>query len=156
MTAGWMGRSSGRRQPGREPMSDLLCFPQKPEGFNHKHLLGTMTTIVKIHRKGQMTLPCRLRSALGIAEGDLVEATVQRGKLVITPKVVIDRSRFPSAQDEYTLPSVAGLTAAFPKARKNTSRAGPLPIRQRRGVYRLSCTKKLPSCAEKKSKRAAK
>ena len=39
-----------------------------------------MTTLVKIQRKGQMTLPSRLRSAIGIAEGDLIEATVQRGK----------------------------------------------------------------------------
>ncbi len=43
-----------------------------------------MTTLVKIHRKGQMTLPTRLRSLAGIAEGDLVEAKYQRGKIVIT------------------------------------------------------------------------
>lgn len=61
-----------------------------------------MTTLVKIHRKGQMTLPSRLRLAIGVAEGDLVEATVLRGKIVLTPKTVIDRSDFPTADDEYT------------------------------------------------------
>jgi AbrB family looped-hinge helix DNA binding protein len=61
-----------------------------------------MTTLVKIQRKGQMTLPSRLRSAIGIAEGDLIEATVQRGKIVLTPKLVIDRSKFPNADNEYT------------------------------------------------------
>ncbi|MGH8248693.1 MAG: AbrB/MazE/SpoVT family DNA-binding domain-containing protein, partial [Gammaproteobacteria bacterium] len=61
-----------------------------------------MTTLVKIHRKGQITLPSRLRSAVGIAEGDLVEASVQRGKIVLTPKLVIDRSEFPTADGEYT------------------------------------------------------
>jgi AbrB family looped-hinge helix DNA binding protein len=61
-----------------------------------------MTTLVRIHRKGQMTLPSRLRSAIGIAEGDLVEATVHRGKIVLTPKLVVDRSKFPNADDEYT------------------------------------------------------
>jgi AbrB family looped-hinge helix DNA binding protein len=61
-----------------------------------------MTTLVRIHRKGQMTLPGRLRSAIGIAEGDLVEATLQRGRIVLTPKLVVDRSRFPNADDEYT------------------------------------------------------
>jgi len=63
-----------------------------------------MTTLVKIHRKGQMTLPSRLRSAIGVAEGDLVEASVLRGKIVLTPKVVIDRSKslFLNADDEYT------------------------------------------------------
>jgi AbrB family looped-hinge helix DNA binding protein len=61
-----------------------------------------MTTLVRIHRKGQMTLPSRLRIAIGVAEGDLIEASLQRGKIVLTPKVVVDRSRFPSADDEYT------------------------------------------------------
>ena len=61
-----------------------------------------MTTIVKIHRKGQMTLPTRLRALAGIAEGDLVEAAFQRGKIIITPKLLIDRSQFPSADGEYT------------------------------------------------------
>ncbi len=61
-----------------------------------------MTALVKIHRKGQITLPVRLRSALGVAEGDLVEASVQRGKIVLTPKLVIDKSKFATADDEYT------------------------------------------------------
>src|SRR5438552_17235597 len=61
-----------------------------------------MTTLVKIHRKGQMTLPSRLRAAIGVAEGDLIEASVLKGKIVLTPKTVIDRSDFPTADDEYT------------------------------------------------------
>src|SRR5438552_3476655 len=61
-----------------------------------------MTTLVKIHRKGQMTLPSRLRAAIGVAEGDLVEATLQRGKIVITTKLVIDRTQFPNADKAYT------------------------------------------------------
>ena len=61
-----------------------------------------MTTLVKIHRKGQMTLHFKLRSMAGISEGDLVQAAFQRGKIVITPKLVIDRSKFRAADDEYT------------------------------------------------------
>ena len=61
-----------------------------------------MTTVVKIHRKGQTTLPTRLRVMAGIAEGDLVEAAFERGKIIITPKVLVDRSQFPNADDEYT------------------------------------------------------
>ena len=49
-----------------------------------------------------MTLPTRLRTRAGISEGDLVEAAFHRGKIVLTPKVVLDRSKFPSADDEYT------------------------------------------------------
>src|SRR5260370_6893116 len=50
-----------------------------------------MTTLVKIHRNGQMTSPTRVRSALGVAE-----------EAILTPKPAIDRSRFPSADDENT------------------------------------------------------
>ena len=65
-------------------------------------LFSLMTTLVKIQRKGQMTLPTRLRALAGIVEGDLVEAVFLRGKIVITPKIAIDRSQFPNADDEYT------------------------------------------------------
>jgi AbrB family looped-hinge helix DNA binding protein len=61
-----------------------------------------MTTLIKIHRKGQMTLPTRFRTAMGIEEGSLVELSLRNGKTVITPKVVIDRSKFPNADDDYT------------------------------------------------------
>jgi AbrB family looped-hinge helix DNA binding protein len=61
-----------------------------------------MTILVKIQRKGQVTLPTRLRTAVGMAEGDMVEATVQRGKIVLTPRTVIDNAAFSTADDEYT------------------------------------------------------
>ena len=61
-----------------------------------------MTSIVKIHLKGQMTLPTRLRSLAGIAEGDFVEAVFLRGKIVITPKVMIDRPKLQIADNDYT------------------------------------------------------
>lgn len=61
-----------------------------------------MTTLVRIQRKGQMTLPSRFRSAVGVSEGDMIEVSVQRGKIILTPKIVVDRSQFPNADDEYT------------------------------------------------------
>jgi len=60
------------------------------------------TTLVKVQHKGQVTIPSRLRRQAGIAEGDIVEATFQRGHIILTPKAVIDRSGFPNADDEYT------------------------------------------------------
>lgn len=60
-----------------------------------------MGALVKVQHKGQVTIPSRLRHQAGIAAGDLVEASFQRGKIVLTPKL-IDRSRFPTADDEYT------------------------------------------------------
>lgn len=56
----------------------------------------------RIQHKGQVTIPTRVREQAGLAKGDLVEFSFQRGKIVITPKVVIDRSQFPNADDEYT------------------------------------------------------
>lgn len=58
-----------------------------------------MTTLVRIHRKGQMTLPTELRSLADIAEGDLVEAAFQRGKTVLSPKLVIDARLAKSDED---------------------------------------------------------
>jgi AbrB family looped-hinge helix DNA binding protein len=62
----------------------------------------SMTTLVKIQRKGQMTLPSSFRHAMGVAEGSLVELSLKNGKTVITPRAAIDPSRFPNADDEYT------------------------------------------------------
>lgn len=62
----------------------------------------SMNTTTRIQHKGQVTIPTRVREQAGLSKGDLVEFSFQRGKIVITPKVVIDRSRFPTADDEYT------------------------------------------------------
>lgn len=48
-----------------------------------------------------MTLPRRLRCAIGVAEGGHVEASVHRGKIVLAPKPTMDRSKSSSADDEY-------------------------------------------------------
>ena len=58
--------------------------------------------LVKIQKKGQLTLPSQLRYRLGLAAGDFVNVTVRAANIVITPQVVIDRSKFPNADDEYT------------------------------------------------------
>ena len=61
-----------------------------------------MNATAKIQNKGQVTIPTRLRNQVGLSKGDLVEFSFQRGKIVITPKLVIDRSQFPNADDDYT------------------------------------------------------
>jgi AbrB family looped-hinge helix DNA binding protein len=61
-----------------------------------------MSTTTRTQHKGQVTIPTRVRQQAGLGKGDLVEFSYQRGKIVITPKVVIDRSKFPSADNEYT------------------------------------------------------
>jgi AbrB family looped-hinge helix DNA binding protein len=55
-----------------------------------------MSTIVRIQRKGQVTIPTRLRVQLGLVDGDLVEAKAERGKIVLTPKLIVDREYTPA------------------------------------------------------------
>ena len=55
-----------------------------------------MSTLVRVQRKGQVTIPSRLRVQVGLADGDLVEATAERGRIVLTPKLVVDREYTPA------------------------------------------------------------
>jgi len=56
----------------------------------------SMSTLVRVQRKGQVTIPTRLRIEVGLANGDLVEATAEKGKIVLTPKLVVDREYTPA------------------------------------------------------------
>jgi bifunctional DNA-binding transcriptional regulator/antitoxin component of YhaV-PrlF toxin-antitoxin module len=49
-----------------------------------------------------VTIPNRIRSKAGLVKGDLMEAAFERGRIVLTPKAVVDRSKFPNADDQYT------------------------------------------------------
>ncbi|SPF55935.1 putative Transcriptional regulator, AbrB family [Candidatus Sulfopaludibacter sp. SbA4] len=75
-------------------------------------------SIVKIQRKGQMTLPSGVRAAVGLADGDLVDVKVAGRKIVITPALVIDRTQFPTAEDEYTPEQRRILNASLAQAEK--------------------------------------
>jgi AbrB family looped-hinge helix DNA binding protein len=55
-----------------------------------------MNTIVKLQRKGQVTIPTRLRARVGLVDGDLLEAKVERRKIVLTPKPIVDREYTPA------------------------------------------------------------
>ncbi len=48
-------------------------------------------TLVKLKQKGQMTLPTELRETLALNEGDLLEATIEDGKIMLTPMLLINR-----------------------------------------------------------------
>lgn len=39
-----------------------------------------------------MTLPVEIREQLSLNEGDLLEANVEQGKIVLTPKTIVDRA----------------------------------------------------------------
>ena len=48
--------------------------------------VGSLTILVKIHRKGQMTLPSSFRAAMGVGEGSMVELSLKNGKTLMNPK----------------------------------------------------------------------
>jgi AbrB family looped-hinge helix DNA binding protein len=47
--------------------------------------------IVTVKNKFQVVIPQALREQLGISRGDVLEAKAERGRLIYTPKAVIDR-----------------------------------------------------------------
>lgn len=59
-------------------------------------------SLIKIQKKGQFTIPTAIRSRLGLADGDFVEVSIKSTSIVLTPKMVIDRSKFPNADKDYT------------------------------------------------------
>ena len=59
-------------------------------------------SLVRVKAKYQVTLPDGLRRQVQVGVGDVLEARVEKGKITLTPTLVMDRSKFPTADDEYT------------------------------------------------------
>lgn len=47
--------------------------------------------IVTVKKKYQVVIPQNIREQLPIAVGDILEASVERGKITFTPKSIVDR-----------------------------------------------------------------
>ena len=77
-----------------------------------------MGTLVRVQHKGQMTIPSTVRSAVGLVEGDLVDVRAIGNKIVITPQLVIDRSRFSTADNEYTPAQRRAIDASLAESEK--------------------------------------
>lgn len=50
-------------------------------------------SLVKALRHGQVTIPKKFREALNIKEGDVLEAELEGKKIVLTPKVLLDKKQ---------------------------------------------------------------
>lgn len=50
-------------------------------------------SLVRVTRNYQVSIPKRVREALGLAEGDLVEVEERDGEIVMVPKKLIDASQ---------------------------------------------------------------
>ena len=95
----------------------LVEDPEFPDFGNWPHIL-IMNALVRVQSKGQMTIPSRLRSAVGLADGDLVEVKAVGRRIVITPQRVVDRSKFPTADEEYTPEQRRRLNASLAESEK--------------------------------------
>ncbi len=49
-----------------------------------------MTAIVKLQAKGQVTIPSQFRAAAGLVEGAVMEASYKDGRILLTPKKLVD------------------------------------------------------------------
>ena len=109
-----------------------------------------MNTTAKIQHKGQVTIPTSVRRQAGLSKGDLVNFAFRRGQIVITPRLVIDRSQFPNADDEYTPAQRRIIDARLDKAEKGPS-YGPFDTADEMIAHMKGELKK--RAAAKKSKR---
>ncbi|PYP82668.1 MAG: hypothetical protein DMF61_25735 [Blastocatellia bacterium AA13] len=48
-------------------------------------------SLVRVKTKGQVTLPSTLREKAGLNVGDLLEAKLEKGKITLAPKTLVDR-----------------------------------------------------------------
>lgn len=55
--------------------------------------------LVSVKNKFQVVIPQKVREKIGLQVGDLLEATVERGKITFTPKSVLDRAIAESFED---------------------------------------------------------
>ena len=54
---------------------------------------GKLMPLVQVREKAQITLPSKIRKALGIKEGDYLEAEVEDNKIVLIPKILVDKAK---------------------------------------------------------------
>jgi AbrB family looped-hinge helix DNA binding protein len=48
-------------------------------------------SLVAVKNKFQVVIPLKVRQEIGLGVGDLLEAKVERGKIIFTPKSTLDR-----------------------------------------------------------------
>lgn len=50
------------------------------------------TSLLRIKQKFQVTLPPKVREALHLQEGDLLEASVENNRIFLNPKMLVDKA----------------------------------------------------------------
>ena len=49
--------------------------------------------LVQVREKAQIIIPSKIRKALGIKEGNYLEAELEDNKIVLIPKVLVDKTK---------------------------------------------------------------
>ena len=52
----------------------------------------TIMSLVTVKNKFQVVIPQNVRKEIGVTVGDILEAKVERGRITLTPKSVVDRA----------------------------------------------------------------
>jgi AbrB family looped-hinge helix DNA binding protein len=55
-------------------------------------------SLVKVKTKSQVTIPDAIRQKLGVEVGDILEARIENGSIILRPKVIVDRDEYTPAQ----------------------------------------------------------
>jgi AbrB family looped-hinge helix DNA binding protein len=74
--------------------ASLFCY-----GRSWKVELSNSMALVAVKNKYQIVIPRDVRKAVGVEIGDLLEAKVEAGKIIFTPKSVLDRGIAESLAD---------------------------------------------------------
>ena len=75
------------------PLDDIITASYFCDIGKSNFLTMGITTVplVKVKGKYQVTLPASIRQKVGVLVGDLLEAKVEKDKITLTPKRVVDR-----------------------------------------------------------------
>lgn len=63
-------------------------------------LQARLMALVTIKDKFQVTIPARLRDQVAVAVGDILDASVENGAIVLRPKAVVDRAILAARLDD--------------------------------------------------------
>jgi AbrB family looped-hinge helix DNA binding protein len=77
--------------------TSAISLYTKVEQFNYSTLFNM--PIVTVKNKFQVVIPAKVRDEIGIEIGDILEAKVEKGKVTLTPKSVVDRQIAQSLED---------------------------------------------------------
>lgn len=83
-----------------------------------------------------------------------MEAAFERGKIVITPKLPVGRSKFPSADDEYTPAERTAINRGIAQSEKEYKQGRSLGPFSTHEEFSASLHKQTAKLREKKIKRA--